>query len=454
LRVVNDLVNYIGRGLDERRLSIDKWRWDKESGRVRRLRPLLPALVGALLLVLPAWSTGGGPRTELTSVFTGVQPIQGTSSSFGRVLSASGRRALFSVDDDALPGMDGTRDIYLRDRRTDRTRLISKATSGEPANGGSGDDPSISANGRFVAFTSDATNLSGATLGAYLRDLKKGTTRLVSRTSGGDPTNTPVDGPVLSADGRYVAFGTDSDDLPGMDGTTDVYLRDRKQRRTTLISKATDGTLITDASGISSISANGKFVAFSSSSNLLPGGMDTNDVYVRDVRAKRTILVSKTSAEVPANGDSFVSVGALSADGSLVAFESSAANLGASGAEPSVFIRNRDRGKTRLASLTAGGDTAIGESAAISANGLYVAYESDDSDLPGGDTPIDVFRYDLRARRTILISRNTQGAAGLDDSFYASISAAGRIVAFTSRADNLSGEDDNDYSNTFVRVVP
>lgn len=132
-------------------------------------------------------------------------------------------------------------------------------------------------------------------------------------------------------------------------------------------------------------------------------------------------------------------------------FESSAASLGAD-PSGSVFVRDRQRGKTKLASATGDGDVAIGSTAAISANGRFVAFESEDDDLPGLDGTTDVFRRELSTGKTVLVSRSNQNAAGEDDSFYASISGGGGTVAFTSRADNLSGKDDDSYSNSFVRV--
>jgi Tol biopolymer transport system component len=76
---------------------------------------------------------------------------------------------------------------------------------------------------------------------------------------------------------------------------------------------------------------------------------------------------------------------------------------------------------------------------------------SDDDDLPGTDGFMDAYRYDRIATKTALVSRSTNGTPGLDDSFYPSVSADGRLVAFTSRADNLSGADDDTVSDTFVR---
>jgi len=403
-------------------------------------RVCLAAVIAASVLVaaLPAWSAGG-PRTRLTSVGSGGQTVHGDSSTYGVALSGEGRKALFTVDDDALPGANGTMDVYVRDRRTANTRLVSKSTSGEPANASCGDGPAISADGRFVAFQCDADNLGGGTQGLFVRDLERGKTRLVSRTSDGAPATGGGERPGLSADGRFVVFESNSDNLPGEAGITDAYVRDLRKGRTQLVSKATDGTPVDDNSArYPSISANGRFAVFLSSSDLLPGNPGTADVYVRERRGGTTKLVSRASNGAAANGNSSPSPGSISGDGRLVVFESNAANLGAT-LSGSAVIRDLEARTTRIVSRTSNGTVADGEDAAISANGRYVTYGSNDDDLPGVLDVSDVYRFDREAKKTILVSRTTGGKPADDDSFYASLSGAGRVIAFTSRADNLSG---------------
>lgn len=416
---------------------------------MQRSRQAGLALVAGALAVIPALALAATPRTVLTSVGPN-QQVNGTSSTFWRSLSGNGTRALFTVDDDGLPGADGTRDVYLRDLETEKTRLVSRASGGDPASESSGDDPAISGNGRFVAFSTGSANLPGGEGGIFVRDLKSKRTRLVSVNNEGEPAGGSAGRPVLSANGRFVSFEADDDDLPGEDGTLDAYIHDREKGKTSLISKATDGTPVdTDSPPNPSVSGSGRFVAFESDSDVLPGADAAHEVFLRDRRKGTTTLISRTPGGGPAPGQ-LGGGGAVSSDGRFVAFESSAASLGAH-PSGSAFLRDRERKTTRLASRTAEGDAAIGTTASVSANGRYVVYESEDDELAGTDGTTDVFRYDRKMRKTILLSRSSGGQAGADDSFYVSISGGGGFVAFSSRADNLSGQDDNTVSNTFVR---
>jgi Tol biopolymer transport system component len=417
-----------------------------------RTRVTGAVLAAAALAALPSLAAGGaGPRTELTSLDRGVQ-VDGGASTFWRSLSGSGDRALFTVDDDDLPGANGTRDVYVRDLERQKTILVSRATNGEPADDDCRDDPAISGNGRFVALTCDATNFPRGGDGIFVRDLKEGKTKLVSLDNEGTPADDSSIGlPTLSADGRFVAYEADDDGFPGSAGTNDVYVRDRKQDRTILATRASDGSPAGSSTTVldPSISGNGRYVAFRSDTDNLPGADDTGDFYVRDLREGRTELVSRTPAGDPVGGG-LGGAASLSSDGRYALFESFAASLGAD-PSGSIFVRDRKRDTTKLVSQAAGGAAASGTSQSISANGRYAVYESDDDDLPGADGITDVFRFDLKSKSTVLISRSNGGTPGADDSFYPSVSGGGGVVAFTSRADNLSGQDADVVSDSFVR---
>lgn len=254
---------------------------------------------------------------------------------------------------------------------------------------------------------------------------------------------------MMSADGRYVSFEANDDNFPGADGTIDAYVHDRRSGKTSLITQSTGGDPVdTNTSPTPSLSGNGRFVVFNSDSDVLPGDDSTRDAFIRDRKKGKTTLVTKTPGGDPVGGGN-LNAGAVSFDGRYVVFDSFAASLGADPTD-SIFVRDRKAGTTKAASVEGNGDIAGGESPAISANGRYVSYESDDDDLAGADGVTDVYRFDRQTKHTVLISRSTGGDPGDDDSYYASISGGGGFVSFTSRADNLTNASSAENSS-FVR---
>jgi Tol biopolymer transport system component len=423
--------------------------------RARRL-PLV--LVPLLSLSLATPAAAGQARTELVSRYQGIDMIEGHSSTFGgHVLSGNGRFVVFTVNDDDLPGADGTIDVYVRDRRSDRTRLVSQNSAEEPVDSHASDQAAISDNGRFVGFTTFANNMPGAdgTEDVFVRDLRTGTTRLVSKTSAGDPANGNSDSPSLSANGRYVAFDSDAPNLPGENGYRSVYVHDRERRKSRLASRTSAGTPASGGdSSNPSLSGDGRRVAFFSGATNLPGSTG-EDVYVWDAEERKLRLASQTSGGQVLTANAISSSGALSANGRFVVFESAADNLpGGTGSHSQVFVRDLRMRRTRLASKSSSGDPGDASSgeAAISGSGRYVVFETDASNLGGGPDPVkNVYVHDRSTSKTRLVSRSTQGEPGDDDIFYPSISADARYVAFSGRADNFSSADDDDYSNAFVR---
>jgi Tol biopolymer transport system component len=205
---------------------------------------------------------------------------------------------------------------------------------------------------------------------------------------------------------------------------------------------------------VPSISADGSRVSFQSVANNLPGPDDQSRVFVHDLHTGTTRLVSKTSSGGPLDAVSFTSASAMSANGRFVAFESEATNLPGDDTVTDVYLHELSTGTTRLMSKSSAGTPGDGDSdtASISGDGRFVTFESDAENLAGGASGFsDVFLHDRLTGSTRLISRATSGAIGDGDSFYVSISADGRFVAFTSRSDNFSAIDDNDVSNAFVR---
>jgi Tol biopolymer transport system component len=314
--------------------------------------------------------------------------------------------------------------------------------------------PSISADGRFVVFWSLTRNLvSGDTNGVedvFVRDRWNGTTQRVSVDSAGIEGNSPSFTGSISADGRCVAFWSFATNLvPGdTNNWSDVFVRDLSNGTTERVSIATNGAQGNDPSGFPSISADGRYVVFSSTaSNLVPG--DTNvghDVFIRDRASGTTERISVSSAGIEGNSDSDCgNLTTVSSDGRYVVFESSATNLvsGDTNNAWDVFVRDRQSGTTERVSVSSNGTEADSYSAwaTLSADGRCVAFESQASNLVPGDTngAVDVFVRDLSNGTTERVSVDPNGAQANGTSVYPSISADGRYVAFTTSADNLLG---------------
>ena len=299
--------------------------------------------------------------TTRVSVATG--GAQGLGNSYSPSISADGRYVVFqSLASDLVAGAsNGTWDVFLHDRQNGTTERISLDSGGAQANGPS-TVPIISGDGRSVAFWSLATNLvtgdTNHSVDAFVRDLASGTTERVSVATGGAQGSGPQNGPdavAISFDGRFVAFSSFANDLvPGdTNGFDDVFVHDRAGNTTERVSVDSSGMQGDSNSEYPSISADGRYVSFTSlSTNLVPG--DTTgyaDVFVRDRASGTTERVSINSSRVAGNGTSFSTYGSLSADGRFVAFSSGATNLvsGDSNADSDSFVHDRDA--TGFASL-------------------------------------------------------------------------------------------------------
>jgi Tol biopolymer transport system component len=333
----------------------------------------------------------------------------------------------------------------------------------------------ISADGRYVVFNSDATNLvphdTNQRTDAFVRDRRAGvTTRISVSTTGAQAraTSDPFGGShatAVSADGRYVVFRSDAPNLVRHDTNhaQDIFVRDRIGHTTRRVSISTAGVQADGRSDEPTISADGRYVAFSSTATNLARG-DTNgasDIFVRDRATGVTRRVSLSSRGRQANAE--CSAPQLTRHGRYVVFASPASTLvsGDTNGLSDVFVRDRSTGTTRRVSVANSGvqasdsTTHTGSNApAISAGGRYVVFHSDAANLVSADTNrvFDIFVRDRVLHTTRRVSVGVTGEQANAESLGpAVISGNGRYVAFASLADNLVAGDVNGITDVFIR---
>jgi Tol biopolymer transport system component len=442
-------------------------------------RPHRPRLAALLCLAVVGVLAGRAPGLQLLSA-SATSPsatervsvdsvgAEGNGSSGGPSISADGRYVAFvSSATNLVPGdTNGVFDVFVHDRVTGTSERVSVDSVGVQANNQSS-MPSISGDGRYVAFNSSATNLvPGDTNGVddvFVHDRVTGATERVSVDTAGLQANAQDYAynyaPSISADGRYVAFESYASNLvPGdTNGIWDIFVHDRVTAATERVSVDSPGAQGNGNSYGPSISADGRYVVFeSSASNLVPG--DTNgaaDVFVRDRATGATGRVSVDSAG--AQGNYWSSLPSISADGRYVTFDSSATNLvpGDTNSTLDVFVHDRVTGATERESVDSAMAQGNGYSddPAISADGRYVAFHSWATNLVPGDTNAtwDIFVHDRVAGTTQRVSADSADGQGNRDSYNPSISDDGRSVAFESNASNLVPGDTNGFVDAFVR---
>ena len=337
--------------------------------------------------------------------------------------------------------------------------------------------PGISADGRFVAFDSYATNLvpddTNTGTDVFYRDqgLRLTDRATVSsdevQSNGGDNDDW---GPEVSDDGRYIAYDSYASNLVDGDtnGSSDIFVRDLELGTTTRVSVASDGTEGNGDSRTPAISSDGRFVSFNSvATNLVSG--DTNgfmDIFVHDMQTGSTTRVSVSSSGV--QGDSVSGdFSRLSADGRYVTFSSGATTLVPNDMNHAwdVFVHDMDTGTTERDSVDSAGREANGASdfPTISSDGRYVVFQSRASDLVGGDTNRvnDIFVHDRTSGRTDRVSMTSTGGEAncipdgeggcLGGCTEPAISADARYVSFAATSSNLVPGDTNHMEDIFLR---
>ncbi len=392
--------------------------------------------------------------------------VQTNAPSWSPSLSDDGSRIAFeSTASNLVTGdTNGKRDVFIRDRSLGLTGRFSLSQNGDQADGDSF-HCSLTRDGSKLAFATDATNLfpndTNGVRDVVWREIVPGT-RLVSQKSDGTLGDGPSTFSSTSEDGLFVVFQSTATNLVDNDtnGCSDIFLRDVANDTTTRISVGPGAVQANGASYAPSISADGSFVAYHSEANNLVAG-DTNnltDVFLYEVATGLTTRQDVSSTGVQSNYGPSTNP-SLSEDGTYVAFCSRALNLvpGVSDYRYHIYVRNTQTGAIVCASADANGVPGNGSSyyPSLSATGSHVTFYSLATNLdlvtPDLNGRADIFIHDLSSNVTTLVSVSSAGVQGTNHSYYSSVSGDGRYVAFSSYAPNLVAGDTNACRDIFLR---
>jgi hypothetical protein len=357
----------------------------------------------------------------------------------------------------------GATEVYVRSIYTNILRLADGTPDGKRGNGSSS-DVSLSKDGRQVAFASTSTNLiagdTNAKTDIFVRDMKDKVTTRVSVAGDGTQANGDSWGAQLSNDGKSVVFFSDATNLVAGGSTgTQLYVRDLSAGTTTLVTATPAGAPATVLTGgefrgtiTADISGDGRYVTFMSGYSDLVDG-DTNDTFDVFVRDLSTGTTTRVSAaENGTPADSFASEPAISTDGTTIVFSSR--NTAIHNQPQYIYAYKLATHKSTLISVGSDGQPLdnYNEDASVSANGRYVAFVNS---APGPGTDVtSVIVRDLRTGTSTLASVNDSLEAANNTVFWPSISNNGKTILFTSAGSNLVPEDTNDATDVFVRILP
>jgi Tol biopolymer transport system component len=418
------------------------------------------------------------PSGSLTLIShpSGAPTMGANGDSLGAAISADGGYLVFaSGATDLIPGLAGSpaSSVYLYQRATGAVTLVSHA-AGSSLVPGDGDSylPQISADGRWLAFLSRATNLIAGQVpspvasptDAFLYDRISGSLRLVSHTIASPQTPGNVGSFTLSADGRYVAFDSPAPDLvPGqVNGAagSNVFVYDRIANATSLVSHG-QGSATTASSPPGSmdprLSADGRYIAYTSSgADLVPHQTDTqngSDVFVYDQVARTTVLASHNRASLTTTAHGYSQSARISGDGRVVAFSSNATDLAGGQLDfngfQDLFLFERGSAEVTALSEAAPDVPAVTPNdpswaEAVSADGRYVVFSSWGLGLIPGEIKTSgttgVYLRDRATRKTTLLSRSAASPPTATNGFGPALSADGNFAAFTVTDEDSNGQ--------------
>jgi Tol biopolymer transport system component len=428
------------------------------GGRLNLARALELAETGTI----PPAPRAAESSRRLTAISRAPSGEWGNGDSTEPAISADGRWVAFASHATNLVAGDseGFQDIFLHDRLLRVTTRVSQTPDGRGAMADSS-NPVLSADGRLVAFVSSAPNLVEGDMNdasdVFVWERETGRIETASANADGRAGNGPSEAPAINADGSVIAFASEATDLvvPDENNNRDVFIRDRVLGRTTRVSIAPDGLEAQGWSDAPSLDGTGRIVAFhSDAANLVRA--DTNevwDVFVHDLNSGLTELASVGDAGLQADADS--GLPALSADGRYLIYHSAADNLDGRPPDPflAVFLRDRPNHQVlRLSDRPGGGSGGDAFVDALSADGRFATFTSDDPGLAPGGAPGFFRTYIVdRLAGTLGPVALNDGAYGPDDTaFLARPSANGQLIAFASHGFNLMPGDANGVADIFV----
>ena len=399
---------------------------------------------------------------------------QGNGASSRPTISDNGRFVAFVsaasnlVEDDT----NNEDDIFVYDRETGLITRVSVDSQGNEANRDS-EFPSISSDGRFVAFASRASNLveedTNGESDIFVHDRETGETTRVSVDSDGNQgydfgSGDGSEHPAISGNGRFVAFDSTFFNLTAEDGDyRGIFVHDRQTKETTLISIDHSGEGANAPSFYPDISNDGRYVAFYSiAKDLIPSKIaapedfnpEGGQLFIRDRQTSAISRITSDSNGEPGNNDSYLP--SISGDGRFVTYETMATNLSDNDSNESLDILLYDSTTitTQRISVSNNGTEADSWSylPKISNNGYFIVYHSYATNLVANDTNGmgDIFFYNIDKQYTQRLSRSNSGAEGNGRSQRATMSADGTVVVFESEASNLVGGDTNAQSDIFI----
>ncbi len=394
----------------------------------------------------------GGSAPFTWTLFGGVLPAglslnAGTGVVSGTPTAVENQTAVFTVTDSTGKTATGSV-LFAIHTRTDRVSVTGSGTAGS----GSSSTPSISGDGSLVAFASSSTNfvtnVSGTQI--YVHNRQTNQVEVISRDSDASVINEGggiSSEPSMSSDGRLVAFVSLSSNLVASVSGQQIYVRDRQTGQTTVVSKSSAGIVGDGTSSAPAISADGRYVAFASTSGNLVASVSGIQIYVHDRQTGQTTLVSQDNTVTPVEGDGVSATPSISSDGRFVAFASASTNLVAGVSGTQIYVHDRltgANGTTSLVSKDGGATAGNGNSStpSISGDGRFVAFMSLASNLVASVSGQQIYLHDRNTGvngTNSLVSHDNNGSPvqGNGASSVPSISSNGQVIAFTSLATNL-----------------